>query len=38
MGLRDNYIIEKIYESVQKNGEEIFLTEIPKILDLRSFN
>lgn len=38
MGLRDNYIIEKIYESVQKNGEEVFLTEIPKILDLRSFN
>lgn len=35
MGLRDNYIIEKIYESADKNGEEVYLNDIPKSLDLR---
>lgn len=36
MGLRDNYIISKIYESASKNGEVVHLDDIPKILDLRS--
>ena len=35
MGLRDNYIIEKIYESAAKGGVEVSLKEIPNILDLR---
>ena len=35
MGLRDNYIIEKIYASAANNGKEIGLEDIPKILDLR---
>lgn len=35
MGLRDNYIIEKIYASAANNGKEIGLEDIPRILDLR---
>ena len=35
MGLRDNYIIEKIYESAAKQGAEVSLSDIPNILDLR---
>ena len=35
MGLRDNYIIEKIYESAANGGVEISLKDIPNILDLR---
>jgi hypothetical protein len=35
MGLRDNYIIEKIYESAAKGGVEVSLYDIPNILDLR---
>ena len=35
MGLRDNYIIEKIYESAKNHGAEVSLEDIPKILDLR---
>ena len=35
MGLRDNYIIEKIYESAAKQGQEVSLSDIPNILDLR---
>jgi len=35
MGLRDNYIIEKIYESASKGGVEVSLYDIPNILDLR---
>jgi predicted dehydrogenase len=35
MGLRDLYIIEKIYESANANSKEVFLDEIPNILDLR---
>jgi len=38
MGLRDNYIIEKIYESASKNGEVVSLTDIPKVLDLRKID
>ena len=36
MGLRDNYIIEKIYESAAKQGQEVGLRDIPNILDLRN--
>jgi len=36
MGLRDNYIIEKIYESAAKQGQEVGLRDISKILDLRN--
>lgn len=32
MGMRDMYIIEKIYQSMQQNGKEISLADIPKIL------
>jgi predicted dehydrogenase len=35
MGLRDNYIIEKIYESAKNDGAEVSLKDIPNILDLR---
>lgn len=35
MGLRDMYIIEKIYESANADSKEVFLDEIPNILDLR---
>jgi predicted dehydrogenase len=35
MGLRDNYIIEKIYESASKNGAVITLDAIPKVLYLQ---
>ena len=35
MGLRDNYIIEKIYESAANNGAVVTLEDIPKIQDLR---
>lgn len=35
MGLRDNYIIEKIYESANNNGKTVTLENIPQILDLR---
>ncbi|AOW21102.1 Gfo/Idh/MocA family protein [Urechidicola croceus] len=35
MGLRDNYIIEKIYESANNDGKEILLSNLPQILDLR---
>jgi predicted dehydrogenase len=35
MGLRDMYIIEKIYESANASSKEVFLDEIPNILDLR---
>jgi len=35
MGLRDNYIIEKIYESASKNGAVVTLEDIPRVLDLR---
>jgi predicted dehydrogenase len=35
MGLRDMYIIEKIYESANANSKEVFLDKIPNILDLR---
>ena len=36
MGLRDNYIIEKIYESAANGGVEVSLANIPNILDLRN--
>jgi hypothetical protein len=36
MGLRDNYIIEKIYESATNQGVEVSLEHIPSILDLRN--
>ena len=35
MGLRDNYIIEKIYESANNGSKEVTLNNIPNILDLR---
>ena len=35
MGLRDMYIIEKIYESANMNSKEVLLDEIHNILDLR---
>ncbi len=35
MGMRDNYIIEKIYESAAKGGVEVSLADIPQIQDLR---
>ncbi|WP_166384276.1 MULTISPECIES: Gfo/Idh/MocA family protein [unclassified Polaribacter] len=35
MGLRDLYIIEKIYESARADGKQVLLDEIPNILDLR---
>lgn len=35
MGLRDMYIIEKIYESARTDGKQVLLDEIPNILDLR---
>ncbi len=35
MGLRDNYIIEKIYESAANNGAVVTLEDIPKVQDLR---
>lgn len=35
MGLRDNFIIDKIYESMAKGGKEVSLEGIPNILDLR---
>ena len=38
MGLRDNYIIEKIYESAANNGAVVTLEDIPKIQDLRPIN
>jgi predicted dehydrogenase len=38
MGMRDNYIIEKIYESASKNGAVVTLEDIPKILFLRKKN
>jgi hypothetical protein len=36
--MRDNYIIEKIYESASKNGAVVTLEDIPKILFLRKNN
>ncbi|WP_179006543.1 Gfo/Idh/MocA family protein [Winogradskyella forsetii] len=35
MGLRDNYLIEKIYESAENNGKVIELNDVPNILDIR---
>ena len=35
MGMRDNYLIEKIYESAANGGEVVTLEDIPKVLDLR---
>lgn len=35
MGLRDNYIIEKIYESAANDGAVVTLEDIPEVLDLR---
>ena len=35
MGLRDNYLIDKIYESAANNGKVVELDDIPKILDMR---
>lgn len=35
MGMRDNYLIEKIYESASKGGQIVSLEAIPKVLDLR---
>lgn len=35
MGLRDNYIIEKIYESAANDGAVVTLEDIPVVLDLR---
>jgi len=35
MGLRDLYLIEKIYESASNNAQTIQLVDIPNILDLR---
>lgn len=35
MGLRDMYIIEKIYESANANAKKVYLDKIPNILDLR---
>ncbi|ULC58739.1 Gfo/Idh/MocA family oxidoreductase [Flaviramulus sp. BrNp1-15] len=35
MGLRDNYIIEKIYDSAANNSEVLELNDIPNILDIR---
>ena len=35
MGLRDLYIIEKIYESSSNNSKPVLLDKIPNILDLR---
>ncbi|MBC2845555.1 Gfo/Idh/MocA family protein [Winogradskyella flava] len=35
MGLRDNYIIEKIYESAANHSAVVNLNDIPNILDLR---
>lgn len=38
MGLRDNYIIEKIYESAANDGAVVTLEDIPMVLDLRPGN
>jgi predicted dehydrogenase len=38
MGMRDNYIIEKIYESASKNGAVVTLEDIPNVLFLRKNN
>lgn len=38
MGLRDNYIIEKIYESAANDGAVVTLEDIPVVLDLRPGN
>lgn len=38
MGLRDNYIIEKIYESAANDGAVVTLEDIPAVLDLRPGN
>ena len=35
MGLRDYFIIDKIYESMKNGGKEVSLNGIPEILDLR---
>jgi predicted dehydrogenase len=35
MGMRDNYIIEKIYESASKNGAVVTLEDIPNVIFLR---
>ncbi|MFI1743526.1 Gfo/Idh/MocA family protein [Thalassobellus sediminis] len=35
MGLRDNYLIEKIYESAANNSKVIQLDNIPNVLDIR---
>ena len=35
MGLRDNYLIEKIYESAGNDGAVVTLENIPKVLDIR---
>lgn len=35
MGLRDMRIIDKIYKSVNNNGEVIYLKDVPEILDLK---
>ena len=35
MGLRDNYIIEKIYESAANDNEVLELNNIPNVLDIR---
>ena len=32
MGMRDMYIIEKIYQSIQEGGKELSLADMPKIL------
>ncbi len=38
MGLRDLYLIEKIYESASNNSELLELNNIPNVLDLRKTN
>ncbi len=38
MGMRDNYIIEKIYESAAKNGTVVTLEDIPNVIFLRTKN
>lgn len=35
MGLRDNYLIEKIYESAANNSKMMSLNDIPNVLDIR---